>query len=168
MKKVIYPLLIISVLFFGCSDEDERTPPKSDSASTNSVPIDPKSLVDTKSETTLAVDEIGGQDPNRGVPISVKTPSFYVRGWAIDQRTKSLAGGVIIQLDGKDYLADYGTPRPDVADTLKNPDYLKSGFTASIDSAAMGKGKHTLVVRVVTADKKGYYQQNRTYDVIVE
>jgi len=167
MKKVVYLLLIISAFSFGCNkDEDDQ--PKTSTSAASSSPIDPKSLVDTKTETVLLLDEVAGQDPNSGVPISIKTPSFVVRGWAIDQRTKSTAGGVIINVDGKDFLANYGSPRPDVAGNLKNPDYVNSGFSASIDSPVIGKGKHTLAFRVVTSDRKGYYQQGKTYQVIVE
>jgi len=166
MKIRTYLFLVISVFFFvGCRDEEE---PRTGPARASSSPIDPKSLVDTKSETVLLFDEIGGQPPKPGVPITVTTPSFVVRGWAIDQATKSVAGGVIINVEGKDFLTDYGSPRPDVAANLKSSDYVNSGFTTSIDSAAIGKGKHTLVFRVVTSDKKGYYQAKQTYDVIVE
>lgn len=168
MKKSIYLLLIISVLSFGCGkDADDGTQPKSSPVAASS-PIDPKSLVDVKSEGTLLFDEIAGQAPKPGVPITIKTPSFVVRGRAIDQVTKSVAGGVIINVEGKDFVANYGAPRPDVAANLKSPDYVNSGFTASIDTSALGKGKHTLVFRVVTSDRKGYYQQKQTYDVIVE
>jgi hypothetical protein len=166
MRIKICLLLIISVLFLGCSRDEEE--PKSASVAANSSPIDPKSLADTNSETLIAFDEIGGQPPKPGVPIVVKTPSLFVRGWAVDQRSKSAAGGVIVNVDGKDFLAAYGSPRPDVAANLHSPDYVNSGFTVSLDSAAIGKGKHTMIFRVVTSDRKSYYQQKQTYDVVVE
>ena len=169
MKRLIYLFLIISVLSFGCSKEEEDgAPSKSSEVSVNTNPIDPKSLVDTKAETVLLFDEIGGQTPKPGVPIIIRTPSFVVRGWAVDQRSNSTAGGVIINVDGKDFLANYGSPRPDVAASMNSPDHVNSGFTASIDTAEIGKGKHTLIFRVVTSDRKGYYQQRQTYDVVVE
>lgn len=169
MKLRFCILLIISVLFLGCAKEEEE-PKSSTAAATSSpaAPIDPKSLTDAKSETPIALDEIGGQLPKPGTPITIKTPTFVVRGWAVDQRSKSAAAGVIVNVDGKDFLANYGSPRPDVAENLKSANYVNSGFTVSIDSSALGKGKHTLIFRVVTSDRKSYYQQKQTYDVVVE
>lgn len=168
MKRLVYLIVIISVLSFGCGKEDDGPQPQSSPVAVNTGPIDPKSLLDTKSVSILLFDEIAGQLPHRGVPIVVKTPSFAVRGWAIDQQTKSPAGGVIVSVAGKDFVADYGAPRPDVADNLKSANYVNSGFKVSIDSAAIGKGKHTLTFRVVTSDRKSYYQQPDSYEVIVE
>jgi hypothetical protein len=166
MKLRVCLLLILSMVFAACGNYVDE--PKGPAPSANSAPIDPKSLVDAKSETFLALDEIAGQMPKPGVPITVNTASFGVRGWAVDQRAKTVAGGVIISVDGKDFVADYGSPRPDVAANLKNSDYINSGFTVSIDSSAIGKGKHTLIFRVVTSDRKSYYQQKQGHEVVVE
>jgi hypothetical protein len=168
-----FALLISVIGFSACSDGDE-----SDSAagpagkSGANTAIDVKSLVNVNSETFLALDEIAGQLPKPNIAIVVNAqlmPRITVRGWAVDQRAKTEAGGVIINVDGStDVLANYGQPRPDVANNLKNPDYMNSGFTASIDTATLSKGHHTLTMRVVTADKKGYFEQKQKYDVAVQ
>jgi hypothetical protein len=168
-----FALLMGLIGFSACSDGDESDPaagPAGKNAS--NAEIDIKSLVNVNSETFLALDEIGGQMPKPNTSIVVNaqhTPRISVRGWAVDQRAKTGAGGVIINVDGNtDVLANYGQPRPDVATNLKNPDYTNSGFTASIDSATLSKGHHTLTMRVVTADKKGYFEQKQKYDVEVQ
>ena len=167
MKKSIYILLAVALLSFGCNKEGEE-PAKNRTPESSSGPIDPKSLVDANSEALLLFDEIAGQAPQPGIPISVKTPNFMVKGWAVDPAAKVPAGGVIVHVEDKDFVANYGAPRPDVAANLKNPDYVKTGFNVIIDSSAIGKGKHTLIFRVVTPDRKSYYQQKQTYDVVVE
>ena len=135
-------------------------------------PIDPKSLTNVNSETFLGMDEIGGQipKPNVAIPVDAKrTPTINVRGWAVDQRAKTAAAGVVVNVDGKtDLVANYGQPRPDVAANLKNPNYTNCGFVTSLDVSGLEKGRHTLTMRVVTADGKGYFEQKQKYDIDVQ
>ena len=48
--------------------------------------------------------------------------------------------------------------RPDVADCYDNRRYRRSGFYASFATSVLGEGRHVLSLKVVTADKKEYYQ----------
>lgn len=165
-------LAVIALGFSACADDDSGgSTPKNPNA-TSSANIDPKSLVNVNSETFFALDEIGAQLPKPNVPIAVntqQTPTITIRGWAVDQRVKGEAGGVIINVDGKtDVMANYGMPRPDVAANLKNPDYTNSGFRATIDTSTLDKGHHTLIMRVITADQKGYYEQKQKYELDVQ
>jgi hypothetical protein len=85
--------------------------------------------------------------------------SVSVNGWAVDSNAGSVAGGVFLNIDGKiDIPAYYGTDRNDVADFFKNNHYRYSGFSGILDISSLTKGRHTLSIKVVTADKKGYYQ----------
>ncbi|MGI9106619.1 MAG: hypothetical protein ACR2G4_10265 [Pyrinomonadaceae bacterium] len=166
-------LTVITVGFSACADDDDTTGGKpGNPAATSSTNIDPKSLVNVNSETFFALDEIGAQLPKPNVPIAVntqQTPTIIIRGWAVDQRVKGEAGGVIINVDGQtDVVANYGMPRPDVAANLKNPDYTNSGFRATIDTSTLDKGRHTLTMRVITADQKGYYEQKQKYDLDIQ
>jgi hypothetical protein len=183
LSKTLALVLLSSMALgaVGCGDVEDADPAdNSAKPSANTSPassgsaagIDPKSLVSVNSETFLALDEIGGKLPVQNVSIPVNPqsmPKITVRGWAVDQRTKGEAGGVIVNVDGKtDVVANYGQPRPDVAANLKNPNYTNSGFIATIDASTLEKGRHTLTMRVVTADKKGYYEQKQKYDIDVQ
>ena len=79
-----------------------------------------------------------------------------IEGWAIDSQNKSVAGGVCVDINGKSFIAHYGLKRPDVA-KVKGSQYLNSGFRVLIPSSEVGKGKHTLAVRVISRDLKSYY-----------
>ena len=79
-------------------------------------------------------------------------------GWAVDAEAKTAASGVNLVLDGKAYPATYSIAREDVAGHFGVPAYRNSGFDATIPLASVGKGRHTVVVQVVAANGKGYYE----------
>lgn len=177
LKFFCAPALVFALAgFSACGDTDDNNTAgnRAPSANTSSPAgtIDPKSLTNVNSETFLGMDEVGGQVPKPNVPIPVdpkRTPTINVRGWAVDQRAKTAAGGVIVNVDGKtDFVANYGQPRPDVAANLKSSNYTDCGFITSIDVSGLEKGRHTLTMRVVTADRKGYFEQKQKYDIDVQ
>lgn len=49
-----------------------------------------------------------------------------------------------------------------MVDYFENPDYRFSGFSASFATSVLDEGQHTLSLKIVTADKKGYYQPEQT------
>ena len=63
-------------------------------------------------------------------------------------------------IDGKPYVAIYGGERPDIAKAHNNPKYLKSQFYIEIPTSTVGAGLHDLKIRVIAADKSGYYESN--------
>jgi hypothetical protein len=84
--------------------------------------------------------------------------SILVMGWAIDGPTKTLAGGVDVVIDQAPYSAHYGTGRTDVAGYYKRPDYEKSGFELTLPPGQLTKGDHSLSIRIISSDRKSYYQ----------
>jgi len=167
-------LALITLAFSGCAGDDDTSGAEgaANKSATSNASIDPKSLVDVQSETLFALDDLGGQAPKPNAPLAVnpqQTPTITLSGWAVDQRVKGKAGGVIINIDGKtDMVANYGTPRPDVAANFKNPEYANTGFRATIDASTLDKGRHTLTMRVITADQKGYYEQKQKYEINIQ
>jgi len=167
-------LALITLAFSGCAGDDDASGGggAANKSAASNANIDPKSLVDVQSETLFALDEIGGQAPKQNAPLAInsqQTPTITFSGWAVDQRVKGKAGGVIINIDGKtDMVANYGTPRPDVAANFKNPEYANTGFRTAIDTSTLDKGRHTLTMRVITADQKGYYEQKQKYEINIQ
>ena len=91
-----------------------------------------------------------------------------VIGWAVDGEAQKAAGGVFVSLDGgTDVPADYGQERKDVAAALGNAEYQFSGFTASFPTSLLKKGPHTLTLKIVTADRKGFYEPQYKINLVV-
>ena len=73
---------------------------------------------------------------------SFKRPAGFstleVTGWAADTRSGSPVAKVELLLNGKVVgMAQTGEARRDVAQVMKRPDYLKSGWKAKIDLKGM-------------------------------
>jgi hypothetical protein len=101
------------------------------------------------------------------IPHVASSGEFRILGWAIDQSAKSAAADLDIVIDGTPFPSLYGTDRSDVAEGLKNPAYRASGFTADIPARKLGKGQHVLVLRVIAANRKCYFQ-SRAVRFVVE
>jgi len=159
------PIVLLSICMAGilaaCGGEDAPAPTPRAAANSPAGAI--SGLKPVVGETGFYVDSVNGKVPDgKGTPIIVDAkvlPAFGVGGWATDQQARREAGGVVIVVDGKTEVpATYGAERPDVVKFLKSPDYLKSGFTATVSTANLEKGSHTLTFKVLTADKTGYYE----------
>jgi len=83
---------------------------------------------------------------------------FGVTGWAIDRPNNSPVSGVELVLDGTTYRITYGMPRADVADSLKEPAYAKSGFVAAFPASLVGSGEHVVSIRFIAADHSSYFE----------
>jgi phosphoglycerol transferase len=81
-----------------------------------------------------------------------------VSGWAVDQMAHAAAQGVDVLVDQTSFPAVYGTAREDVIAYFKRPEYRGSGFAAAIPMEELGRGPHALALRVVSADRRCYYQ----------
>lgn len=113
-------------------------------------------------ESTLSfIDFVNGMRVRPGesrVVVDGSREMVTITGWAIDVPSRAEAGGVVVTVDGEwDIPAVYGLERRDVAEYLQNDRYGRSGFSASVSTAALGRGYHTLSLKVVTADKRGFY-----------
>jgi len=80
--------------------------------------------------------------------------SLVLRGWAVDRHAQKPAGAVEVEINGKAYVCSYGADRADVAAYFNQPAYRHSGFALDLPAAQVGKGKHELHVRVISADRK--------------
>ncbi len=165
-------LVVAIVLCLGaCSAEDDEisnpAAVTSSAAPAASGPL--KNLRSVGKNTAFSIDIINGQAIPKSGPVVVNTPQVTMGGWAVDQQAQSEAGGVYVTVDGKiDVPTEYGSERKDVADANKNPRYRNSGFAASIDASTIGKGSHTLGLKILTTDKRGYYEPDRKIEIEVQ
>jgi hypothetical protein len=81
-----------------------------------------------------------------------------VSGWAVDQIAHTASDGVDVLVDQTAFPTIYGADRGDVVDYFKRPEYRGSGFTAAVPAEKIGRGPHTLALRVVSSDRRCYYQ----------
>jgi predicted small lipoprotein YifL len=79
-------------------------------------------------------------------------------GFAFDPVAKVPAKGVEVVVDGKAYGAAYGAERPDVAQFFKAPILVKVGFKATLPAGSLTIGPHTVVLHVIAADGKSFYE----------
>ena len=96
-------------------------------------------------------------------------PALTVSGWAVDEAAGAEAAGVFVNVDGRvDVPATYGIDRPDVAAAYGRWRYRYSGFSATIPASALGRGRHTLTLKVFKAGGREYFQSQREFVVEVE
>ena len=119
--------------------------------------------------TLFSVDEINNQvSPPQNFVIEAKHgDGFYIAGWAVDEQAQGEAGGVFVDVDKQLVIpARYGLDRPDVAAHFGNERYRSSGFSVFFAASALEKGRHTLSLKVIAADRRGYYDTG--YRAILE
>jgi hypothetical protein len=93
--------------------------------------------------------------------VTVPDTRGYVRvqGWAI--LSGGPAGGIILELDGKPYPAEYGKPRADVGALFHLPGAPACGFEWSVPVWNLGKTSHELRVKILTPDRTAYHDGGR-------
>jgi hypothetical protein len=116
----------------------------------------------------FSVDVINNQVSPQNVVIEAKHgDGIYIAGWAVDATAQSEAGGVFVEVDKQLVIpALYGSDRPDVATHFRNEGYRSSGFSVFFAASALNKGRHTLSLKVIAADRRGYYDTG--YRAILE
>jgi hypothetical protein len=139
-------LLILSCNKFKTAEEKLSLPKKQ-------IPMQTKCSIDT-------INNILINQKQQPIVIFLEE-NVVVSGWAVDILAKSVAGGVIIDIDGQLYEAYYGGERQDVADFLKNQAYRYSLFASSFPASTIGRGKHILSLKVITNDKTAYYSSEQ-------
>lgn len=133
--------------------------------------LQPQQLVATEGSTLYSVDSINGQqlaEQNSTIIIDAQhEETVSIVGWAVDQKIGQTAGGVFVNIDGQmDIPTLYGLDRPDVAQAFRNNRYRPSGFLASFATSVLGEGQHVLSLKIVTADKKEYYEPDQ--NILIE
>jgi len=153
------------VYFFGCegarASAEVLEKYKLDVFSTPSLKIE--NLTPIEGSTQFHIDSINYYPLSQQNPgiinLSNQTETLTIWGWAVDQEAKNTAGGVFISIDGQiDIPAMYSMDRPDIAASFGESRYRFSGFMASFATSVVGEGQHTLSLKIVTVDKKGYYE----------
>jgi hypothetical protein len=87
---------------------------------------------------------------------------LWVRGWAIDDVQGAPPAAVTLCVDERlEYFAQAGLERPDVAAALANPALSPCGFVACVPLAGLQLGDHHVAVRVIAADRSGYFENDR-------
>jgi hypothetical protein len=106
------------------------------------------------------VDHIGGAvDPlNHPPAVTPAGAAMVLDGFGFDAVAKLPAKGVDVVVDGKAYGTAYGHARPDVGDYFKTPALAATGFRTTLPAGTLAAGMHTLRLRVVAADGKGYFE----------
>ena len=107
------------------------------------------------------VDGINGVTaPKTGSTVVVGGDKITITGNFVDAVKGVPAAGVVVMIDGKPYGTVYGGDRPDIAKVLNNPNYLKIQFYVDVPTVAVGTGIHDLKIRVISADKSGYFESD--------
>ncbi len=93
-------------------------------------------------------------------PLTVSRESrLIVSGWAADTAAGSAAAGVMVTVDDKrDFQADYGSARPDVARALRNRAYISTGFVGIVPTAGLAPGVHSVRIKIVMHDRRSYFE----------
>ena len=134
------------------------------------------SLIDlniSDNTTNCIIDSVNNWPVKDGELYTISDPakdkSIIITGWAVDQPENKAAGGVWIDIDGRlQQPALYGIDRNDVAVYHKNANYRFSGFYASIDTSAIGPGRHVIAIDVVSNDKREFYRNVQLLDIEIK
>jgi membrane protease YdiL (CAAX protease family) len=88
--------------------------------------------------------------------------AFTVSGWVVPLQGKLAWVGV--RIDGEEFKAQYGLPRPDVAAHFDRPDYRNVGFRCRISVKQLEPGYHRLWLKVRLQDRHlSHYPSKRVW-----
>ena len=161
-KRRCFALAALMICLFALSACNGETDSTQDNTANGNQATAGAALSPASGEATIYIDTVNKQVPSAKGPVVVnaqQTPQIMVNGWAVDKTAQSPAGGVVMIIDGNvEVPTTYGAERPDVAKFLNNPNYAKSSFVGWINVSTITKGQHILSFKVLTADKRGYYE----------
>jgi len=127
-------------------------------------------LKQAERETTCIIESVNGDPIKEGEAYIIndteKVKTIIITGWAIDNDSGKAAGGILLDIDGKTEMpAYYGISRQDIVEYNNNRNYLYSGFYSSMATSVMGPGRHIVTFKIISADKKEYYQAAKSITV---
>ena len=153
-RLLVIPVLALAVLI-SCGPDAAPVPA--------AKPLPPgisQNLTRSELAPLCVLDNIGPvADPAKQKSVQVSgDATFGITGWAVDEAKKLPAGAVDVVVDQAPYSAHYGSERKDVANHFNQPEYRNSGFELMIAPGQLAKGQHSVSIRVISNDKKSYYQ----------
>jgi hypothetical protein len=123
-------------------------------------------LMPLESDTLYLIDTINGKVISQQTMIIVnssKEETITIQGWAVDKTVNDTASAVFLTIDERINIPTYyGLDRPDVAKAYEEPNFRFSGFMATFSSSILEKGEHTISIKIVAKNGKGYYQPEQT------
>jgi hypothetical protein len=159
-------VFVTVVLLAGCGDQKQNgaAPQSGKPTAAAPAPVQEKFenvTVKLNSPAFGSVDGINDvTSPKAGSTVTIKGDKITIAGNFVDAVKGEAAAGVVAMIGGKPYVAIYGGERPDIAKALNNPKYLKSQFYVEVPTATVGAGLHDLKMRVIAADRSGYYESD--------
>lgn len=166
MKVKFFIAVAVLCSVVGCSDSKKDASATGLTESTT-VGKDAKQLKNG-GKSLSQLDSINGVRIVNGINKVSSKDGVTVHGWAVDEKTQSLASAVYLVIDDKEFPATYGAPRADVASALGGAKYTNSGFTAGVTVDKIGAGQHKLSVKVIGSDGITFYTQAEKVDLIIE
>jgi len=118
------------------------------------------------------IERVNGEVVRRPQKTPLAVPGdqpLRVTGWAVDLPGGGPASAVFLVVDGvvdrdlaSGVRAEYGAPRPDVAEYLGSDVYAPVGYTAELPARTLTPGVHLLELWVVARGGSGYYVPTTT------
>lgn len=168
--EVALAVMLISFVAGVFAATDRYRPP---TAATDRMPALQGSTRAPDDEATLSVDSvaIGSAAPARpasGEPLHLAPgQSVTIAGWAVIDRNRSPAGGVVAVIDGAARIAaTYGLSRPDVAKLFGSPALRQSGFAVTLPATSFTPGNHVVRFDVLSRDGTAYSQVPPSLDFV--
>jgi hypothetical protein len=166
-RRILTAALMAGLALTGCDRPKPRHLPP-DPMAQGPPPVGPvappteglsKGLAKRSEPAGFFLDHAGAAaDPRSRQPaVTPADRPIVLDGFGFDPVARTPGKGVDVVVDGKAYGAAYGAARKDVATYFKAPGLVDVGFKAILPVGTLAAGRHTVTVRVVAADGKGYF-----------
>ncbi|THD74523.1 MAG: hypothetical protein E7812_19640 [Phenylobacterium sp.] len=143
----------------GATPAAAAAPAQAGSASVPATPVLSQGLILRPEFPGFYLDHIGTiLDPLKKPGAVSGAAPIEMSGFGFDGPAKVPAKGVDLDIDGRLYGTTYGQARPDVATAKQNSSLSATGYKTTLAPGTLAPGAHTVVVRVVSADGKSYFQ----------
>jgi hypothetical protein len=136
----------------------------------------PSNQLESQAATAFSLDTVridgrartvASEPAPHGVEIAA-TSVLSFEGWAVDKPALAAAGGTFAQIDdGSRVTCVYGASRPDVAKVLGSDSFEPSGFACNIEPGVVAKGRHSVSIGIVSADRTHFYLERHQLEVTV-
>jgi hypothetical protein len=166
-RHILFALTMAALALAACEQGKPRHLPPDPMAAgpppVEEAPLPPPmttSLPKRPDTTNFFLDHIGAAtDPRSRQPaVTPRHRPIILDGFGFDDPAKLPAKGVDLVIDGKVYGTAYGLSRLDVSHFFKAPALVNVGYRTVLPAGTLPAGPHTVIVRVVAADGKGYFE----------